>query len=585
MVKATGPADRFQVVAQMVPNRPASPAGRLGTIDPPKLNDPSESDLLRSVTESSPYWDEVLELDVANAPRAVQHVHRVDPEAEGQPYFTTLSGGSEFRSDDDWWVALPAAYERFYELLHHLNSMDDEDRRVQEGDYLEDDANVRRLRHDTELRPRLEAEAEQLAKYLASVSHNVLWWWVNGHLNHFHPMEGDLSDDLSELPIEEQIQGLEYAIKQTPHTIARYAPEYTMGQFARSVGISDVPDYWDEPNQDLLTRLDEAVQIERELVADDEAEEDDDEEGWGGGRTDEYERLEELSRMNSQITDSDIYKHARFKQLVQEHPQFQTILSVMKQFQDAKDWRDLIIPIDTAKNLAHSPNTRSQSPNVFSDYYGFSDASGANYQDTFDAISSGKMDPIWDERLRRARTTVGMMRLAQAMDERGQHDLVDQLDGIIEDRIQAPEPTPTATPPPSRPNLGQMIQALRPQLAAAAQAVYDGWEQDADGLDFEVGSGGICDRISEAMASVIVGAIPDVQIADGGAEGDDHAWLIVHDGQRGYHVDIPAHIYEHGGGYSWTKRPEVRFTPDDVEIAQIPDDWFPDGFGEEEDGW
>jgi len=536
------------------------------------------------VTESSPYWNQISELDVSEAPGAVQHTFGVDPDAEQQPYFTTLSGGSEFRSDDDWWVALPAAYEKFYETLHHLYSMEDEDRRVQEGEYLEDDANVRRLRHNTTLRPKLEAEAEQLAKYLASVSHNVLWWWVNGHLNHYHPMEGDLADDLSEKPIEEQIQGLEYAIRQTPQTIARYAPEYTMGQFARSVGISEIPDYWDEPNQDLLTRLDEAVQIERELIPVDEEEEVEDEDGgWGYGGSDEYERVEELGRINSQITNSDIYKHARFQQLVQEHPQFQTILSVMKQFQDAKDWRDLIIPIDTAKNLAHSPNTRSQSPNVFSDYYGFSDDMGTDYQGTFDAISSGEMDPIWDRRLRQAKTTIGMMRLAQEMDEEGQHDLVDRLDAIIGDRVEAPSPPTTQEPRPSQ--LGKMIQALRPQLAAAAQSVYDEWEQDADGLDFELGSGGICDRISEAMASVIVGSIPDVQIADGGAEGDDHAWLIVHDGRQGYHVDIPAHIYEHGGGYSWTKRPDVKFSPNDVEISQIPADWFPDGFDEEGGGW
>ena len=36
------------------------------------------------------------------------------------------------------------------------------------------------------------------------------------------------------------------------------------------------------------------------------------------------------------------------------------------------------------------------------------------------------------------------------------------------------------------------VNALRPQLAAAAQRVVDAWEQDEDGLDCDLGGGGPC---------------------------------------------------------------------------------------------
>jgi hypothetical protein len=62
----------------------------------------------------------------------------------------------------------------------------------------------------------------------------------------------------------------------------------------------------------------------------------------------------------------------------------------------------------------------------------------------------------------------------------------------------------------------QSLLALRPQMAQAAQDVYNSWEQDADGLDVDVGGGGICDEISQAMSSVIVSNIPGVDITEGG---------------------------------------------------------------------
>ena len=115
-------------------------------------------------------------------------------------------------------------------------------------------------------------------------------------------------------------------------------------------------------------------------------------------------------------------------------------------------------------------------------------------------------------------------------------------------------------------NLLAQLTNLRGAMALAAQEEYDGWELNEEGFDWEIGGGGICDRVSEAIADVVSQNIPDVEIVDGGSDGDDHAWKIVFNDTEAYHVDIPHNIYERGGGYSWTKVPGVSFSATDVEI-------------------
>lgn len=112
--------------------------------------------------------------------------------------------------------------------------------------------------------------------------------------------------------------------------------------------------------------------------------------------------------------------------------------------------------------------------------------------------------------------------------------------------------------------LGQTLERLRPQLAAAGQRIYDQWEPED-----EDGEGGICDEVAREMAQVIASRVPGIEIEDGGWEGDDHAFLVVSRGSARYVVDIPARIYEVGGGYSWRKRKGVQISPDDVVIGRV----------------
>jgi hypothetical protein len=118
-------------------------------------------------------------------------------------------------------------------------------------------------------------------------------------------------------------------------------------------------------------------------------------------------------------------------------------------------------------------------------------------------------------------------------------------------------------------SLNGEIRTLAPELAAAAQKELDDWVQDEDGVDVEFGAGGVCDAISRRLADVIATHIEAVEIADGGWEGDDHAYLLCTRGAESVVVDLPPHLYEVGGGYSWRKIEGVRLTAQDVLIEDI----------------
>ena len=122
-------------------------------------------------------------------------------------------------------------------------------------------------------------------------------------------------------------------------------------------------------------------------------------------------------------------------------------------------------------------------------------------------------------------------------------------------------------------DLKAQLTALRPLLAAAAQSVYDKWDaSDKDYGDAEVGFGGICHLIVDAMADVVSGIPGAVTQSFSHSMGDVHVSLSVwdenqEDAEEGidlYDVDINPHIYETGGGYNWQKVPDVKFEPSDV---------------------
>jgi hypothetical protein len=134
--------------------------------------------------------------------------------------------------------------------------------------------------------------------------------------------------------------------------------------------------------------------------------------------------------------------------------------------------------------------------------------------------------------------------------------------------------------------LYQALMKIRSQMAQKAQEVYNLWSQDATGFDEMYGGGGICHDIADAIVGVIYEHIPGVLAGTVNPScGENHVWTMVcleeegydEEGEKiqgeGYVVDIPYHVYETGGGYSFTKIPDVEFSPDDITILFVhPDD-------------
>jgi hypothetical protein len=118
----------------------------------------------------------------------------------------------------------------------------------------------------------------------------------------------------------------------------------------------------------------------------------------------------------------------------------------------------------------------------------------------------------------------------------------------------------------------QMLMALRPQLAAAAQQVYDSWD---DAMVEELNGGGICQDIAEAIVNVLYSSplskrFRSLQASTVSQTMDDqHVYVVCAIPTGVYVVDIPPSLYESGGGYSWTKKEGVTFTADYVVIDRL----------------
>jgi hypothetical protein len=113
-------------------------------------------------------------------------------------------------------------------------------------------------------------------------------------------------------------------------------------------------------------------------------------------------------------------------------------------------------------------------------------------------------------------------------------------------------------------DLRKRLVVLRPSMVSAAQLIYDEWDEE---------EGGICDMISSAFADIM--SQNGIESTEGGHEGDDHSYMIAYDDDESYAVDIDHTMYEIGGGYSWTKIPNVVFDVDDIIISRVyRPDWI-----------
>lgn len=122
----------------------------------------------------------------------------------------------------------------------------------------------------------------------------------------------------------------------------------------------------------------------------------------------------------------------------------------------------------------------------------------------------------------------------------------------------------------SLPSVNAAKQAM-PRILAAAQRVYNDWdESDRD----TYAGGGICHIIADAICDVL-GDL-GVDSSPVSCSYEQHVYVAGRFEEGIYTIDIPYHIYETGGGFSWKKIPAVTFEPRDVVFYRVSGD--PDDF-------
>jgi hypothetical protein len=118
-------------------------------------------------------------------------------------------------------------------------------------------------------------------------------------------------------------------------------------------------------------------------------------------------------------------------------------------------------------------------------------------------------------------------------------------------------------------SISQITDDVKVQLATAAQSVYDEWSQDEEGNDLEVGAGGICDGIADALVDVLSShGMHDIQTQ----YNEPHTYVIGRFREGIFTIDIPYSLYESGYLYTWKKKPNVKFEPSHIEIYQLDAD-------------
>jgi len=128
-----------------------------------------------------------------------------------------------------------------------------------------------------------------------------------------------------------------------------------------------------------------------------------------------------------------------------------------------------------------------------------------------------------------------------------------------------------------RPKLGRLeLQSTAVDLAEAARRVYDAWDQ-VDGMDEELGAGGICQDVASAMGDVLSARGFEV-VTVHASVGENHVYLVALTDDGVYSVDIPPHVYEIGSGYVWQKREDAVFDPAVVDFMRLEDPMSPDEF-------
>lgn len=113
------------------------------------------------------------------------------------------------------------------------------------------------------------------------------------------------------------------------------------------------------------------------------------------------------------------------------------------------------------------------------------------------------------------------------------------------------------------------VYILIPKIISSVQSVYDNWDQ-SDPENDDLNGGGLCQDIAESIADVLNSHGIDALTIDSGGVGEQHVWTVFQVNEGLYQIDIPYQYYETGGGYKWTKIPDVKFNKNMIDISVMP---------------
>ena len=119
------------------------------------------------------------------------------------------------------------------------------------------------------------------------------------------------------------------------------------------------------------------------------------------------------------------------------------------------------------------------------------------------------------------------------------------------------------------------LKSLTSDFVKAAQEIYDEWDEHPD-VYF---GGGICHLIADAFVEIISNNFPQYTVSTFTRDDIQHVETIVYnidpdtlndddiDEEADIEtvmIDLNPYIYENGGGFSWTKIPDVEFDNNDI---------------------
>ncbi len=119
-------------------------------------------------------------------------------------------------------------------------------------------------------------------------------------------------------------------------------------------------------------------------------------------------------------------------------------------------------------------------------------------------------------------------------------------------------------------SVSKINDSIKKKLAQAAQKIYDGWKQDAEGYNEELGRGGICHIIADDMAGVLSNI--GIECSPVCSNYEQHVYLVAKFREGVFMIDIPYYVYERGGGFTWKKLPDVVFDESHVDISKLDSD-------------